>query len=113
MILSKQQILEAQDLRRETITVPEWGGDVIVKTMTGTERNDWQRSLMGSDGEPDLSGAMPKLLARCLVDEHGARLFEEFDLQALGEKSGAVIERLINVAQRLNGLGREESAKGN
>ena len=38
-ILSKDAILAADDLPRETVHVPEWGGDVYVRTMSGTDRD--------------------------------------------------------------------------
>ncbi len=33
-ILSKEAILSADDLPREIVSVPEWGGQVYVRTMT-------------------------------------------------------------------------------
>ena len=36
-LLSKEQILKSDDLKSEIVAVPEWGGDVKVRVMTGTE----------------------------------------------------------------------------
>lgn len=116
MILSKQQILEAKDLKREIVHVPEWGGDVIIQTMSGVTRNEWEQSLYNRETkEPDLVNSRAKLLSRCIVDEQGNRVFSESDVAALGAKSGYVLDRLSDVAQRVNGLGSaaEEDVRGN
>ena len=39
-VLTKQQILAAEDLPSETLLVKEWCGDVTVRTMTGAERDE-------------------------------------------------------------------------
>lgn len=107
MILSKQQILEANDLKREKVTVKEWGGDVFVRAMTGTERDGFDQSLV-VDGKTDLINARAKLVARCIVDEAGELVFSDQDIEALGRKSARALERVSRVAQRLNGLGDKE-----
>ena len=53
-LLSRDDILNADDLTIETVAVPEWGGEVNVKTLTGAEKDKWQTararstSAMGS-----------------------------------------------------------------
>jgi hypothetical protein len=115
MILSREQILAAQDLRREKVTVPEWGGDVFVKALTGLERDGFDMSLIGADRKADLLGARAKLAVRCIVDENGERLFGDDDVQFLAAKSATALERIGRVAQRLNGMGDSEleDIKGN
>ena len=44
-ILSKEAILAADDLPREKVNVPEWGGEVLVRTMSGTDRDAFEASL--------------------------------------------------------------------
>ena len=46
MTLTKDQILEANDLQSESVTVPEWGGDVLVRTMTGADRDAFEASMI-------------------------------------------------------------------
>jgi hypothetical protein len=115
MILSREQILAAQDLRREKVAVPEWGGDVFVKALTGLERDGFDMSLIGADRKADLLGARAKLAVRCIVDENGERLFSDDDVPHLAAKSATALERIGRVAQRLNGMGDAEleDIKGN
>jgi hypothetical protein len=107
MILSRAAILAASDIKTETVNVPEWGGAVLVRGMSGTERDAYEQSILvvNSKGRKvDLVGARAKLVVRCIVDEAGHRLFEDGDAPALAAKSAAAIERVFDVASRLSGL---------
>lgn len=117
-ILNRDQILQAQDIKTQTVPVPEWGGDVIVKGLTGTERDAYEASCVDTqDGKnvPKLQNIRAKLVSLTLVDEQGKRLFTSADLEALGRKSGDVLDRLFDVARELSGLTKQamEKARGN
>ncbi|MBG1252201.1 hypothetical protein [Burkholderia pseudomallei] len=118
-ILSKADIFAAQDLKTETVDVSEWGGAVIICTMTGAQRDSYEQSLMkrGDDGKytVDTENMRAKLVVYTAVDEQGNALFTADDLTALAGKNAAVIERLALAAQRLNGLSRDsvDDAKKN
>lgn len=110
--LSKTQIQAASDIVTELVPVPEWGGDVAVRMLTATERDVFEQSLIrtGTDGkrEPDLANMRAKLCAACIVDGvTGDRLFADHEVDQLGNKSGAVLDRITKVAQRLNGMGAD------
>ncbi|MBK3333556.1 hypothetical protein [Burkholderia pseudomallei] len=114
-ILSKADILGSTDLTTESVDVPEWGGAVIIRTMTGTQRDAYEASLMkrGPTGayEVDTVNMRAKLIACTVVDEGGALLFDSSaDVQALAGKNAAALERLFVVAQRLNGLAVSSTA---
>ena len=121
-ILTRDQILGAEDLKRELVEVPEWGGSVFVRAMMGTERDSYEESVLqisqngkGVTAKPILAAMRAKLCARCIVDESGARLFTDEDVDALGTKSAAALDRVFAVAQRLNAIGDKdlEELKGN
>lgn len=105
MTIDKQSVFASPDLKTESVELPEWGGTLCVRTMTGAERDGWEASLspVGSTG-PNLANLRARLLVKCVVDDQGARVFTDADADALGAKSAAVLERLFAVAQRLNGL---------
>lgn len=114
-LLSKTAILTAEDLKHEDVQVAEWGGEVRVRSMTGTQRSAFGDSLVGADGKSDTRDFRLKLIVACAVDENGEPLFTVDDLDALSAKSGAALERVFNAASRLNGVGVDgvEAAKGN
>lgn len=118
MILNREQIAAAQDLKHEDVPVPEWGGDVRVRVMTGVEREAFGASLIGPNGKPDMKNYKLGLVATCMVGEDGRPLFGLDEVQFLGEKSAVALERVFDVAQRLNGVGDAakaaiEAAEGN
>ena len=105
MTLNRDAILGAQDLTHEDVTVPEWGGSVRVRMMTGTDRDTLANAFVGDDGKPNMSGYRQRLLAATMVDEAGALLFSAADVAAIGAKSAAALDRVFAVADRLNKLG--------
>jgi hypothetical protein len=118
MLLTREAILSASDIKTERVAVPEWGGDVLVGTMSGEARDQWEQSLIvrkAGKTEPSLENIRARLVAATVVDENGARLFTAEDVVALGNKSSAALERVCKVAQQLNGLGDAdlEELKGN
>lgn len=107
-MLKREQILEAPDLKVEIVQVPEWHGEVGVRCMCGTDRDAYEISLIGEGGKLNLTDTRAKLLARTLCDEKGEPLFTIADVQALGKKSAGALDRLVDVARRLNGIGQHE-----
>ncbi len=119
-LLGKDQILEADDRKHQDIDIPEWGGTVRLMGLSGTERDAYEGSLvvLGSNGKVarhNLTDARAKLVAKCLVDDDGRRLFTDSEVKALGAKNGAVIDRLYDTAKALSGIGKEhvEAKAGN
>ena len=114
MRLTREQILGAQTLPRELVPVPEFGGEVWVAVMPGIVRDAWERSMVTA-GAPNLDNMRAKLVAACVVDDNGERLFTEADIDALGQKNWMALERITKVAQRLNQLGDDamEKIQGN
>lgn len=113
-MLTREAILAADDLKTETVAVPEWGGDVLVRMMTGAQRDAFSASLVSADGKPQMDNFRPKLVAWSVVDESGNLMFTADDIQALAVKSAAALDRVAAVAQRLNKMGPEsveEAAK--
>lgn len=113
-VLSRDDIMRAQDLKRELVEVPEWGGSVYVRGLTGSERGLWEQSL--SRVQPTAPGREAAvqfhleemrvtLCTLCLVDENGARLFKDQEVKLLGRKSSQALQRVYDVAARLSAIG--------
>ncbi|MET9396279.1 hypothetical protein [Kitasatospora sp. NPDC002965] len=120
-LLSKAQIKQASDIKVEDVDVPEWGGTVRVRGLTGAERESWEQAQMvaGPNGtrvqRPGLTDQRARLLVRCVVDEAGELMFDESDIKDLNAKASAALDRLVDVARRLSRLGANaaEEARGN
>ena len=106
-ILSREQILSKNDLAKELIPVPEWGGEVWVRGMTGAERDSFEMDVVEQRGKKtavNMNNMRAKLCSRSICDEKGKLLFTEADVKGLGEKSAAALSRIFMVAQRLSGI---------
>ena len=106
-MLTKDAILAADDLPKEVVDVPEWGGQVTIRSMTGTERDDFEQSIFDANDKSkkkNMKNIRARLCALTMVDESGNRLFDVSDIEALGKKSSKALDRVFAVAQKLNGL---------
>ena len=101
MELSREQILEADDLKIEEMEVPEWGGYIHVRVMTGAERNQFVKDILELEDSGDLAVRI-KLCSIVVVDAKGKRLFTEEDIEALSKKSSKVTDRVYRKAEVLN-----------
>lgn len=112
-LLTRDMILQALDLPTERVEVPEWGGAVLVRGMSGTERDAIEQSVLSKDGKGlgDVTGLRARVVAYCVVDEQGQRLFQKSDVERLGAKSALALQRVFEVAQKLSGLSPEDVAE--
>ncbi|WP_306186976.1 hypothetical protein [Streptomyces sp. MK5] len=112
--LSAEQILDADDLPWEDVDVPEWGGTVRVRGMSGTDRDKFEAAMLSKDmqsvsKDTALERYRARLAAACLVDENGRRMFRsDAEIKRLGEKSAQALQRVVDVASRLSGLTQED-----
>jgi Phage tail assembly chaperone len=106
-MLNKDSILAAADLPTEKVPCPEWGGDVYVRTMAGHERDHFEQSVADGKSKSNLNNVRARLAVKTVCDDKGNRLFTDDDAEALGKKSGKVLDRIFDAAQRLNGIGKE------
>jgi ribosomal protein S21 len=111
VFLTKDQILAAADLPEEVVDVPEWGGKVLIRGMTGAERDAFEESVMvtrGNNRELNLRNFRAKLVARSIVDPvTKERMFSDNEIAELGKKSARALQRVFEAALRLNGMTAE------
>ena len=105
--LTKEEILGVQDLQMEVIEVPEWNGSVCVRVMRGSEYDFFDEQIALA-GEGYVKNFRPLVCALTICDEQGGRLFSTTEIEALAQKSEAAIERVYEVACRLNKLRKQD-----
>lgn len=106
-LLTRDVILQANDLPTEEVEVPQWNGSVRVRALTGAERDAFEQSIVEQKGKStkmNLTNLRAKLVALTIVDEEGKRIFSDADARLLGEKSAIALNTVFEVAQRLSGL---------
>lgn len=111
-LLSKEQIWAAGDLVTKDVPVPEWGGEVRLRSLTGAERDQYEADSIktgkGGRREHNLSNLRARLIALCAIDDNGNPLFTRGDVMRLGQKSALALERLFDEATKLNGMSDED-----
>lgn len=106
-LLSKEQIWQAEDIQTLDVSVPEWGGDVRLRGLSGRERDEFEaKSLVqrGQDRQVNVRNLRARLIAACAINEDGTQLFQPSDLLHLGSKSAVALERLFDAARKLSGM---------
>lgn len=102
--LGREQILNAQDVKTEEVNVPEWDGIVLVKSLTGSEKDRYEQSVYSTKDGVNYNNIRAKLVALCICGEDLKSIFTIADVEALSQKSAAALDRVFEVAQRLSGF---------
>ncbi len=111
MLLTKEQVHNANDLRHEIVDVPEWGGEVKIRAMPTSDRIEFEKKQATCKTELE---SIVNLLIYTIVDDDDKRIFNDGDFDLLAEKSAIVLVRLFEIAINLNTLTNakmEEKAK--
>jgi hypothetical protein len=103
MALDSKSIIAANDARLEKVHVPEWGGDVFLRVISGTDRDRFEEAY----ADQKMKAFRIRFLLLTICDEDGERLFKDEQSEALGKKSSVVINRLFEAAWKLNAFTQE------
>lgn len=109
--LNRDNVLGAKDIKIEQVDVPEWGGHVFVKGMTGVARGHMEVAITegrGEDREVNLSRLRAAIAAVTICNEDGELLFTTEDIAALNEKSAGALQRVFDVSNRLSGTSKDD-----
>lgn len=112
-ILSKEQLLSAPILAIKEVEISI--GTVLVREMTGYEKDVWEQSLMrqAPQGNKDgvtkmnlnLENFRAKLAVCTICDESGKLLFNMNDMITLSKALKASdMEKIVEAAQEINGI---------
>jgi hypothetical protein len=135
--LSAQDILTAQDIDRAEVDCHEWGGIVLVRGMTATERGRFDdgaatavqkitqigggRRKKGQKKREQKAETEVKLHASkmrlqvvtwCAIAADGSPLFSALQLEELGKKNDNPVRRCYEKILELSGVGEEEEIEG-
>jgi len=111
-LLTREQIIEVQDIKYSSVEVPEWGGEVRLRSLSGADR----ATLIATYSDEEHLGKFDIfLIALAAVDGEGNRIFSVKDVDALSRKSSSALIRVAEAAKQLSGLSpvAEETAEKN
>lgn len=100
--------------RRKKIDVPEWGGSVMVRGLTGHERDQWDREagkVLRGDANVNFRAFW---VARCCYEDN-KRIFADTDIPSLAQTDARPIEKIFDAIRELSGIAgeSEENAEKN
>ena len=104
----REQILGCEDLPLEKVNIKQWKMDVYVRGLSAAERDQFETEMfdvVGKDVKMNRKNLRARLVVLTVCDEKGNRIFKDEDLAALGKKSGAALDKLFTLAQKLSGIG--------
>lgn len=113
VFLGRDDILDYDDIKTHVVPVPEWGAKAAVrlKVLSAAERDAFEASTVSTKGgkqKPNLANLRARLVARCMVDGNGNRVFQSGDVARLGNKSSAALDRLFAKCQEINGFSEKD-----
>lgn len=116
MSLTRDQILQAArnaKIERDTLHVPELGGYIFVRGMSGTERDEFEEGLRirkgRRTGQADLRNFRARLAVKVIVTEDGQRIMQDEDAKIFGQMPAGVLDRIISRCTELSGMADEEA----
>jgi hypothetical protein len=108
----RDTILAARDLKMEPVAVPEWPdvGTVYVRAMSGRTKDAYEQWCLDCKNNHGgrVQNARGMLAALTVCDQDGVLVFTDADAESLGQKSAAPLDRILDVAMRLNGMTQAE-----
>jgi hypothetical protein len=115
----QMQALRKRPVQARRVEVPEWGGAVFVRMLSGTERDDYESTIayVGKSGktERNVKNLRGRFAALVLAHADGRRMWQDSDAAWLGQLDAAGLDRVYDAAAELNRMskGDEEQAEKN
>ncbi len=106
-MLTRDAILGIEDRKLVAVSVPEWGGDVYIRPMSGSERDSFEGEMINQTGSR-IANIRARMAVRVVCDDQGTRLFTDAEAATLGEKSAAALDRIFAASQKINRIGDAE-----
>jgi hypothetical protein len=121
----------AEELKRETVSVPALRGDVVLTELSLEQRLDFDKVLRGdgnAEAKPGIPPSaakakaapasrrsdyalVPELLAMAVLAADDAPLFTVQQWRVFGARNKLITVQLFNAAMRLSGLGDDAEAE--
>lgn len=104
--LTREAILSAPDIIEKEIDIPEWGGSVLIRTLTKAQQVKLRK-------EATVDGHLDENRLEILIFVHGVvePQFTADDHDKLKEKSASAMDRVLLEIYRGSGMTKEEAAR--
>lgn len=104
MSLTREDVLGADDLKREPVDAPEWGGTVWVQELSAADAMEYDVWIFENkeDRASIMKGMNAMMVMLCACNEEGERLFSNTDLAEINSKAPEPVARIARAAFSIN-----------
>lgn len=112
-LLSKDQIFAVDDRKIEEVYVPEWGGHVRIRSLSGRERDRFEAEISGNGNgkKPNAENFRARFIALCVLEpgsDTQPMFANRHEVAMLGSKTVGSLQRIFNKCQELNGMSDDD-----
>ena len=109
--LTRDEILKIDDLKREAVDIPEWGGSIYVRELTGAERSElfalWKQDESDEKQVQDSFAITVATVRLTACAEDGKPLFNADDILRIRNLNAKVLDKIYKEAAKINGFGAD------
>ena len=109
--LTRDDILKIDDLKREAVDIPEWGGSIYVRELTGAERSElfalWKQDESDEKQVQDSFAIIVATVRLTACAEDGKPLFNADDILRIRNLNAKVLDKIYKEAAKINGFGAD------
>jgi len=102
--LTREDILNVKDIRKQEVFVSEWNGSVLVQSLSGKKRSEIMDYAMNDKGKLITEKLYPALMVAGVVEPE----FKRADSEALLEKNSGALEKVCKVIMKLSGISTDD-----
>lgn len=109
-VLSRDAINAVAKTAPVEFNVPEWGGSVLLRYLPASAKDSyemWAADIQKRLGLKAVKDFRSKLVALCLVDADGKRLFGDDHITELAKQPAFIVDRLYKECERMNHMGSQ------
>lgn len=103
-MLTRDQMLAADDRKIEELQIPEWGGSVLIRPLSGFERDQIEADFSHENKRAAMQNIRARFCFMSICNDKGERIFKEEDTATLGHKSAKALDRVFARVREISGL---------
>ena len=109
-IASREALLKLCKRRYSTVEIPERDISIRIQSLSEAEKSQYETCLIAKNGRgimrERLQDDTRRLIALCVVDEEGKRIFSDSDLSAIANLDSYISSRIYDACQEHCGFNK-------
>jgi hypothetical protein len=109
-IANREALLKLCERRYSTVDIPERDISIRIQSLSEAEKSQYETCLIAKNGRgimrERLQDATRRLIALCVVDEDGKRIFSDSDLSAIANLDSYISSRIYDACQEHCGFNK-------